>query len=79
MVYLGPHHLDEMISHSREYEGDNLVGPVNLGHVVSEKTLLDLHRELIQPALFESLTSTGGFSHFVILSFTFIYLVYTFI
>ncbi|KAF4075837.1 hypothetical protein AMELA_G00223490 [Ameiurus melas] len=55
----GPHHLDEMISHSREYEGDNLVGPVILGHVVSEKTLLDLHRELIQPALFESFTSTG--------------------
>ncbi|XP_053083812.1 polycystic kidney disease 1 like 1 [Pangasianodon hypophthalmus] len=55
----GPHNLDDVISHSSEYDGDNLVGPGSLGHVVSEKTLLDLHRELIQPALFESFTSTG--------------------
>ncbi|XP_058231809.1 polycystin-1-like protein 1 [Hemibagrus wyckioides] len=53
----GPHNLDN--SHSSEYDGDNLVGPGSLNRVVSEKTLLDLHRELIQPALFESFTSTG--------------------
>ncbi|XP_046733307.1 polycystic kidney disease 1 like 1, partial [Silurus meridionalis] len=55
----GPHNSDNVISHSSEYEGDNLVGPGNVGHVVSEKTLLDLYKELIQPAFFESFTSTG--------------------
>ncbi|KAK3541608.1 hypothetical protein QTP86_033078 [Hemibagrus guttatus] len=54
-----PHNLDKVISPSSEYDGDNLVGPGSLDRVVSEKTLLDLHRELIQPALFESFTSTG--------------------
>ncbi|KAF5893964.1 Pentatricopeptide repeat-containing protein, partial [Clarias magur] len=55
----GPHSLDDMISYSSEYDGDNLVGPGSPGQVVTEKTLMDLHRELIQPALFESFTSTG--------------------
>ncbi|GAA6095704.1 polycystic kidney disease 1 like 1 isoform X1 [Tachysurus ichikawai] len=55
----GPHNLDKVISHSSEYDGDNLVGPGSLDHVVFEKTLLDLHRELIEPALFQSFTSTG--------------------
>ncbi|KAK2814999.1 hypothetical protein Q7C36_023265 [Tachysurus vachellii] len=55
----GPHNLDKVISHSSEYDGDNLVGPGSLDHVVFEKTLLDLHRELITPAIFQSFTSTG--------------------
>ncbi|KAI5617099.1 polycystic kidney disease protein 1-like 1 [Silurus asotus] len=55
----GPHNSDNAVSHSSEYDGDNLVGPGNVGHVVSEKTLLDLYKELIQPAFFESFTSTG--------------------
>lgn len=75
----GPHNLDKVISHSSEYDGDNLVGPGSLNHVVSEKTLLDLHRELIQPALFESFTSTGDSSIFLICKCIGIYLVCTFI
>ncbi|XP_047664341.1 polycystic kidney disease 1 like 1 isoform X2 [Tachysurus fulvidraco] len=54
----GPHNLDKVISHSSEYDGDNLVGPGSLDNVVFEKTLLDLHRELIEPAIFQSFTST---------------------
>ncbi|KAL7840831.1 hypothetical protein AOLI_G00261540 [Acnodon oligacanthus] len=52
--------LDDAILHSDEREGDNLVDPSSVGRVVvSEKTLLDLNRELIQPALFQSYTFTG--------------------
>ncbi|KAL7835535.1 hypothetical protein SRHO_G00278820 [Serrasalmus rhombeus] len=55
--------LDDAILHSDEREGDNLVDPSSVGRlVVSEKTLLDLNRELIQPALFQSYTFTGASS-----------------
>lgn len=74
---LGPHNLDKVISHSSEYDGDNLVGPGSLDHVVFEKTLLDLHRELIEPALFQSFTSTGDCTHILICLFTCIYLAST--
>nr|XP_055037858.1 LOW QUALITY PROTEIN: polycystic kidney disease 1 like 1 [Misgurnus anguillicaudatus] len=40
-------------------KGDNLVDPSLLGQVVSEKTLLDLHRQLIHQTVFESYTFTG--------------------
>ncbi|KAL6462894.1 hypothetical protein MHYP_G00293160 [Metynnis hypsauchen] len=56
----GPDSLDDGVFHSDEHEGDNLVDPSSVGRlVVSEKTLLDLNRELIQPALFQSYTFTG--------------------
>ncbi|XP_036413818.1 polycystic kidney disease 1 like 1 [Colossoma macropomum] len=56
----GPIGLDDMILHSDEREGDNLVDPSSVGRlVVSEKTLLDLDRELVQPALFQSYIFTG--------------------
>ncbi|KAI4895501.1 hypothetical protein NFI96_029574 [Prochilodus magdalenae] len=56
----GPYGLEDMVPHSDEREGDNLVDPSNVGRVAaSEKSLLDLEKELIQPALFQSYTSTG--------------------
>uniref|UniRef100_A0A8C1U2C3 Uncharacterized protein n=1 Tax=Cyprinus carpio TaxID=7962 RepID=A0A8C1U2C3_CYPCA len=45
--------------HSYDNEGDNLVDPRLHGPAVSEKTLLDLHRKLIHPSVFESYTLTG--------------------
>ncbi|KAI7792791.1 putative polycystic kidney disease protein 1-like 1 [Triplophysa rosa] len=45
--------------HSYDNEGDNLVDPSLLGQAVSEKTLLDLHRELIHQTVSESNTLTG--------------------
>ncbi len=45
--------------HSYDNEGDNLVDPSLLGPAVSEKTLLDLDRQLIHHSVFESYTLTG--------------------
>ncbi|XP_051737577.1 polycystic kidney disease 1 like 1 isoform X2 [Ctenopharyngodon idella] len=45
--------------HSYDNEGDNLVDPNLLGPAVSEKTLLDLDRQLIHQSVFESYTLTG--------------------
>ncbi|XP_016339280.1 polycystic kidney disease 1 like 1-like [Sinocyclocheilus anshuiensis] len=45
--------------HSYDNEGDNLVDPSLHGPAVSEKTLLDLHRQLIHHSVFESYTLTG--------------------
>lgn len=45
--------------HSYDNEGDNLVDPSLLGQVVSEKTPMDLHRELIHQTISESNTLTG--------------------
>ncbi|XP_056594831.1 polycystic kidney disease 1 like 1 isoform X1 [Triplophysa dalaica] len=45
--------------YSYDDEGDNLVDPSLLGQAVSEKTLLDLHRELIHQTVSESNTLTG--------------------
>uniref|UniRef100_A0A673G3S9 Polycystic kidney disease 1 like 1 n=1 Tax=Sinocyclocheilus rhinocerous TaxID=307959 RepID=A0A673G3S9_9TELE len=44
--------------HSYDNEGDNLVDPSLHGPAVSEKTLLDLHRQLIHHSVFESYTLT---------------------
>ncbi|XP_062841306.1 polycystin-1-like protein 1 [Trichomycterus rosablanca] len=58
----GPYSVDDGFLHVGEFEGDNLVGPGHAGHaghVVYEKTLLDLHRELVPPAVFRSYTCTG--------------------
>ncbi|XP_076868916.1 polycystin-1-like protein 1 isoform X2 [Brachyhypopomus gauderio] len=54
----GPYGLDGVIQQSDLDEGDNVVGPGSVGRIESEKTLLDLHRDLIQPVLLESFTST---------------------
>ncbi|XP_056110015.1 polycystic kidney disease 1 like 1 [Rhinichthys klamathensis goyatoka] len=45
--------------HSYDNEGDNLVDPNLFGPAVSEKTLLDLDRQLIHQSVFESYTLTG--------------------
>ncbi|XP_050953668.1 polycystic kidney disease 1 like 1 isoform X2 [Labeo rohita] len=45
--------------HSYDHEGDNLVDPSLFGPAVSEKTLLDLNRQLIHQSVFESYTLTG--------------------
>ncbi|XP_077100644.1 polycystin-1-like protein 1 isoform X2 [Siphateles boraxobius] len=45
--------------HSYDNEGDNLVDPNLFGTAVSEKTLLDLDRQLIHQSVFESYTLTG--------------------
>ncbi|XP_059380022.1 polycystin-1-like protein 1 [Carassius carassius] len=45
--------------HSYDDEGDNLVDPSLHDPVLSEKTLLDLHRQLIHPSVFESYSLTG--------------------
>ncbi|XP_039523028.1 polycystic kidney disease 1 like 1 [Pimephales promelas] len=45
--------------HSYDNEGDNLVDPNLFGPAVSEKTLLDLDRQLIPESVFESYTLTG--------------------
>ncbi|XP_073686658.1 polycystin-1-like protein 1 [Garra rufa] len=45
--------------HSYEHAGDNLVDPSLIGPAVSEKTLLDLDRQIIQQSVFESYTLTG--------------------
>lgn len=45
--------------YSYDDEGDNLVDPSLHGQAVSEKTLLDLQRELIHQTVSESNTFTG--------------------
>ncbi|XP_043083010.1 polycystic kidney disease 1 like 1 [Puntigrus tetrazona] len=45
--------------HSYDKDGDNLVDPSLLGPAVPEKTLLDLHRQLLHHSVFESYTLTG--------------------
>ncbi|XP_051538185.1 polycystic kidney disease 1 like 1 [Myxocyprinus asiaticus] len=50
---------EDSFPHSHDHEGDNLVDPSLLDHAVYEKTLLDLHRQPIHPAVFESYTLTG--------------------
>ncbi|XP_067290401.1 polycystin-1-like protein 1 [Pseudorasbora parva] len=50
---------EESFPHSYDNEGDNLVDPNLLAPAVSEKTLLDLDRQLIHQPVFESYTLTG--------------------
>ncbi|KAG9347887.1 hypothetical protein JZ751_003904, partial [Albula glossodonta] len=58
---MGPGHLggDDTVSSSSGGEGDNLVDPSILLLTPHEKTLLDLDREPIDPAVFETLSLTG--------------------
>ncbi|XP_066497585.1 polycystin-1-like protein 1 [Hoplias malabaricus] len=61
----GPYDLAEWTPDLEESRGENLVDPSRVKPVLSEKTLLDLDRDLIQPTLFQSYTLTGTSSSII--------------